>query len=72
MTRQKTHKQLFATHPVPGQSRTFVYVYVFFLSLMVDHQSRPTSASERGQELSDQALGNAGSDKNRRFSPITA
>ena len=22
----------FATHPVPGQFRTFVYVYVFFLS----------------------------------------
>ena len=30
---QKTHKQNFGTHPVPGQSRKFVYVYVFFLSL---------------------------------------
>ena len=27
---KKTHKQLFGTHPVPGQSRKFVYVYVFF------------------------------------------
>ena len=25
-----------ATHPVPGQSRTFVYVYVFLLSLILD------------------------------------
>ena len=33
MTRKKTHKQLFGTHPVPGQSRKFVYVYVFFLFL---------------------------------------
>ena len=24
---------MFATHPVPGQCRTFVYVYVSFLSL---------------------------------------
>ena len=30
MTRKKTHKQNFGTHPVPGQSRKFVYVYVFF------------------------------------------
>ena len=30
---KKTHKQIFGTHPVPGQSRKFVYVYVFFLSL---------------------------------------
>ena len=30
---KKTHKQNFGTHPVPGQSRKFVYVYVFFLSL---------------------------------------
>ena len=29
----KPHKQMFGTHPVPGQSRKFVYVYVFFLSL---------------------------------------
>ena len=29
---KKTHKQNFGTHPVPGQSREFVYVYVFFLS----------------------------------------
>ena len=29
---KKTHKQNFGTHPVPGQSRKFVYVYVFFLS----------------------------------------
>ena len=26
---KKTHKQIFGTHPVPGQSREFVYVYVF-------------------------------------------
>ena len=26
---QKTHKQKFATHPIPGQSLKFVYVYVF-------------------------------------------
>ena len=31
--KKKTHKQNFATHPVPGQSREFVYVYAFFLSL---------------------------------------
>ena len=30
---KKTHKQIFGTQPVPGQSRKFVYVYVFFLSL---------------------------------------
>ena len=30
---KKTHKQNFGTHPVPGQSRQFVYVYVFFVSL---------------------------------------
>ena len=30
---EKTHKQFFATHPDQGQSRKFVYVYVFFLSL---------------------------------------
>ena len=30
---KKTHKQNFGAHPVPGQSRKFVYVYVFFLSL---------------------------------------
>ena len=30
---KKTHKQIFGTHPVPGQSCKFVYVYVFFLSL---------------------------------------
>ena len=36
MTRKKkhTHKQNFGTHPVPEQSRKFVYVYVFFLSLI--------------------------------------
>ena len=34
MTRKKTHKQNFATHPIPGQSLKFVYVYVFFLSLV--------------------------------------
>ena len=34
MTRKKTHKQNFGTHPVPGQSRGFVYVYVFFLFLI--------------------------------------
>ena len=39
MTRTKKHKQIFGTHPVPGQSRKFVYVYVFFLS--------PTSAPKR-------------------------
>ena len=27
---EKTHKQDFGTHPVPGQSRKFVYVHVFF------------------------------------------
>ena len=27
---KKPHKQNFGTHPVPGQSRKFVYVYVFF------------------------------------------
>ena len=31
---KKTHKQIFGTRPVPGQSCKFVYVYVFFLSLM--------------------------------------
>ena len=30
---KKTHKQIFGTHPVWGQSCKFVYVYVFFLSL---------------------------------------
>ena len=30
----KTHKQILATHLVPGQSRKFVYVYVFFLPLI--------------------------------------
>ena len=30
---EKTHKQNFGTHPVPGQSRKFICVYVFFLSL---------------------------------------
>ena len=25
---RKTHKQILATHPVPGQSPKFVYVYV--------------------------------------------
>ena len=30
---KKTHKQNFATHPVLGQSRKFVYAYVFFHSL---------------------------------------
>ena len=30
MTRKKAHKQLFGTHPVPGQSHKCVYVYVFF------------------------------------------
>ena len=28
---KKTHKQLFGSHPLPGQSRKFVCVYVFFL-----------------------------------------
>ena len=27
---KKTHKQLFGTHPVPGQSRTFVYMFMCF------------------------------------------
>ena len=33
--KKKPHinKLIFGTHPVPGQSREFVYVYVFFLSL---------------------------------------
>ena len=30
---KKTHQLIFATHPVPGQSRDVVCVYVFFLSL---------------------------------------
>ena len=30
---KKTHKQNFATRPIPGQSRKFVYVYVFLFSL---------------------------------------
>ena len=29
-TKKKTHKQLLGTHPVPGQSRKFVYVYMCF------------------------------------------
>ena len=33
--KKKTHKQKFGTHPVPGQSRKFVYVYVLFLSLNI-------------------------------------
>ena len=32
---KKTHKQIFGTHPVPGQSRKFFYVCVFFLSLII-------------------------------------
>ena len=28
--KKTAHKQNFATHPVPGQSREFVYVHVFF------------------------------------------
>ena len=32
---KKTHKQIFGTHPVPGQSRKFVYVYVFFFPWFV-------------------------------------
>ena len=28
--KKKTHKQIFGTHPVPGQSRKPVYVHVFF------------------------------------------
>ena len=31
----KTHKQHFSTHPVPGKSLKFVYVNVFFLSLIL-------------------------------------
>ena len=31
--KKNSHKQLFGTPPVPGQSRKFVHVYVFFLSL---------------------------------------
>ena len=30
----KTHKQNFGTHPVPGQSRKSVYVYVFFWQIL--------------------------------------
>ena len=41
---QKTHKPDFGTHPVPGQSRKFVYIYVFFLSL------RWTPKPERGYQ----------------------
>ena len=31
---KKTRKQLFATHPVPGQFRTFVYVYVYVYAFL--------------------------------------
>ena len=34
--RRKTHRQNVATHPVPGKSRTFVYVYVCFLNTGVE------------------------------------
>ena len=34
---KKTHKH-FGTHPVPGQSRKFVYVYVFFFPWSVGGQ----------------------------------
>ena len=37
---KKTHKQYFGTHPVPGQSRQSIYVYVFFLSLIFGHSLR--------------------------------
>ena len=33
--KKKTDKQLFGTHPVPGQSRKFVYVSVFLLFLTI-------------------------------------
>ena len=29
------HKQIFATHPVPGQCPKFVYVYAVLLSLIL-------------------------------------
>ena len=35
MTRKKHINKFLAPPPVPGQSRKFVYVYVFFLSLIV-------------------------------------
>ena len=56
---KKTHKQIFGTQPVPGQSREFVYVYVFFLFLTFNKsailnpcliESRPTVRKQRFTE----------------------
>ena len=53
---KRTHKQNFGTHPVPGQSRKFVYVYVSFLSLkwvrpnFLDATERPKPGSPRTQQ----------------------
>ena len=33
--KKKTHKHNFATRTVPGQSRKFVYVYVFFSLILI-------------------------------------
>ena len=39
----KTHQQTFATHPDPGQSQKFVYVYAFLLSLIATISARNVS-----------------------------
>ena len=39
-------KQNVGTHPVPGQSRKFVYVYVFFLSLKKVSRECPRSVQD--------------------------
>ena len=49
---KKTHKQNFGTHPVPGQSRKFVYVYVFFLSLTSEGPKGGRRKGGRGRKLS--------------------
>ena len=44
---ENAHNQNFATRPDPGQSRKFVYVYVFFLTLI--RVSRIAIKLDRGQ-----------------------
>ena len=46
---KKTPKQIFGTHPVPGQSRKFIYVYVLFLSLILQ-ESRKRGPQKRGPQ----------------------
>ena len=48
---KKTHKQLFGTHPVPGQSRNFVYVYVFFLFLISRANNKTSPGTPAGGSL---------------------